>query len=187
MILRFLPLFLLSAILLVSACSKSGDQGADKAAPLPTAESRPVAPLWTLPTPNKVEKQISLADYKGKIVVLNFWATWCPPCLAELPYFAQVQKDYAAKGVQFIGLSLDAVNGDVNEIAPMVKHSGITYPIVLADEQVLQQYGGIQGIPTTVFIDPQGRIVDQQTSEMEEATLRSALDKLVAERDKAGK
>ncbi|HEY8965140.1 MAG TPA: TlpA disulfide reductase family protein, partial [Candidatus Methylacidiphilales bacterium] len=97
---RLLPVALLCAFLPLSACSKpsKGDGAAadakkEDALQLPPASARPPAPAWTLKTPDG--KTLSLADYKGKIVALNFWATWCPPCRAELPELGATAKTYA--------------------------------------------------------------------------------------------
>ena len=165
----------------LASCAKPGDKKA-----LVPAADRVVAPAWTLPSADKAKPPVTLADYRGKIVVLNFWATWCPPCLAELPGFAAVQKAYAAKGVQFLGLSIDALNGDVNEIAPLTRNAGVTYPIALATREVIAAYGGIEGIPTTFFIDPSGHIVSRHVGGMEEDELKAELDALVAEAGGAG-
>ncbi|SDT92124.1 cytochrome c biogenesis protein CcmG, thiol:disulfide interchange protein DsbE [Verrucomicrobium sp. GAS474] len=182
-----LPL-LLAALLPLTACSKGADGAAPAPVKLAPGAKRTAAPAWTLPGVGPMAKPVSLADYKGKIVVLNFWGTWCPPCLAEMPEFAAAQKAYADKGVQFIGLSLDAVNplqGDLDQVPRMAKTAGVTYPIALATQRVLDLYGGVEVIPTTFFIDAEGRIALYATGMLEGSDLNRALAALLKDRDQA--
>ena len=87
-------------------------------------------------------------------MILDFWATWCPPCREEIPNFIDLQKQYGDQGLQVIGISLDQVKPP--EVASFVKAQGINYPIVMGSEAVASQYGDIQAIPTTFVIDQKG-------------------------------
>ena len=101
-------------------------------------------------------KAIRLSDYEGKVVVLDFWATWCPPCRKEIPGFVALQTKYADQGVVVIGVSLDDSWAPVRSFMGEYK---INYPIVLDTRQELPGlYGGIRGIPTTFVIDREGVI-----------------------------
>lgn len=99
-------------------------------------------------------KKVKLSDFKGNVIILNFWATWCPPCRAEIPSFIELYKKHKDEGLAIIGVAID------NEIKVknFVKDYKINYPVLLADETTIQKYGGIRGIPTTFIIDKNGNI-----------------------------
>lgn len=101
-------------------------------------------------------KIIKLSDYKGKVLILDFWATWCPPCRAEIPDFVALQDQYGKKGLQIVGISVD--QGGAAVVKPFAKENNINYPILLTDGKVEAAYGGIRGIPTTFVIDREGNI-----------------------------
>jgi cytochrome c biogenesis protein CcmG, thiol:disulfide interchange protein DsbE len=103
-------------------------------------------------------KPVSLAAAKGKIVILNFWATWCGPCRAEVPDLVELQKRYADK-LEIIALATD--EDDPDEVRRFVLQSGINYRVAMTSEEVLRNYGGIAALPTSFVIDPQGRIVQK--------------------------
>lgn len=101
-------------------------------------------------------KTIKLSDFRGKVVILDFWATWCPPCKAEIPDFIKLYSQYKDDGFQMLGVSLD--QGGMSVVKPFMKSYGINYPIMLGNNQIVADYGGISAIPTTFIIDKQGRI-----------------------------
>jgi thiol-disulfide isomerase/thioredoxin len=112
------------------------------------------APDFILPSIDG--KQVKLSDYKGKIVILDFWATWCGPCRIGIPDLVEIQNEYKDK-VVIIGISLDTTTK--NEVVPFAKEFKINYPVVYGTGEVVQSYGGIRGIPTTFVIDEEGNIV----------------------------
>ena len=105
-------------------------------------------------------KNIQLSSYKGQAVLLNFWATWCGPCKIEMPWFVELQKEYGPQGLQIVGVAMDDASTD--EITKFVKEMGVNYTILLGKESVGQQYGGVNVLPTTFFIDRDGKIVARE-------------------------
>jgi thiol-disulfide isomerase/thioredoxin len=129
------------------------------AAPLSAVSVKPVpAPAWKLKDPDG--KVVSSDDFKGKVVVVDFWATWCPPCKSEIPGYIAMQKKYAAEGLVFVGISVDEDGPEV--VRKFMKDYGINYPIVMANEDVVSAFGPIEGYPTTFIIDRDGNIVNRK-------------------------
>ncbi|HSA95640.1 MAG TPA: TlpA disulfide reductase family protein [Acidobacteriota bacterium] len=114
-------------------------------------------------------KTLSLADYKGKVLVLNFWATWCPPCRREIPDFIEAYREFRDQGLEIIGVSVDETTAEA--LLDWTKRTGINYPIALATPEIERAYGPIQSIPTTFIIDRAGRIRYRQAELMDKATL----------------
>ena len=97
-----------------------------------------------------------MTDLKGKVLILNFFATWCGPCRQEIPDLIRIYERFQDKGLEIIGVSLDQEGEAV--LKPFIKRYGITYPIVLGTREVVLDFGGVEGIPTTFFIDHNGAI-----------------------------
>lgn len=102
-------------------------------------------------------KTVRMSDFKGKVRLVNFWATWCPPCRAEIPHFVEMYDELKGQGVEIIGISLDREGDKV--VAPFVKDNKMNYPVLIGNNDVANAYGGIRGIPTTFVVDREGRIV----------------------------
>jgi thiol-disulfide isomerase/thioredoxin len=103
-------------------------------------------------------KELSLEDYKGKVVLLNFWATWCGPCRAEIPALIQLQKVYGSS-MQVIGMAVDV--DDENDLRSVVKDEGINYPVAISSNEVRFAYGGIAALPTLFVINTEGKVVQK--------------------------
>ena len=104
-------------------------------------------------------RTVHLADFHGKGVLLNFWATWCQPCKIEMPWFEELQKEYGAQGLQVVGIAMDDASKE--DISKFAKEMGVNYPILLGKESVGDAYGGVQFLPSTFFIDRDGKVVDR--------------------------
>jgi len=108
----------------------------------------------------------SISEWDGKVILVNFWATWCPPCVRELPAFIQLYETYQDKGFTIIGVALDNKQDVIDFVDPM----GVKYPILLGDQKgikLTQEYGNRLGVlPYTVVIDRNGRIVERHRNEM---------------------
>jgi cytochrome c biogenesis protein CcmG, thiol:disulfide interchange protein DsbE len=100
-------------------------------------------------------RKIVLSSYRGKIVLLNFWATWCEPCLTEMPTFVEWQKEYGSGNFQVIGVSMDDA---APEVIATVSRLKLNYPVLMGDEYLGADYGGVLGLPVTFLIDRDGKI-----------------------------
>jgi len=123
----------------------------------PVGKNGSVAPDFELKSLDGT--QVRLSDYRGKAVLLNFWATWCAPCKIEMPWFVDLQKQYAPQGLQVIGVAMDDSGEDT--IAKFARQMGVNYPVLIGKEAVGDAYGGVEFLPTTFFIDRQGKVVDR--------------------------
>ena len=104
-------------------------------------------------------KTTRLSDFRGKAVLLNFWATWCGPCKIEMPWFVDFQKQYGSQGLQIVGVAMDDASKE--DIGKFAKDMGVNYPILIGKESVGDQYGGVPGLPESFLIARDGKIVDK--------------------------
>jgi cytochrome c biogenesis protein CcmG/thiol:disulfide interchange protein DsbE len=143
------------------------------------------APAFTLEDPSG--KKLSLADYKGKALLINFWATWCAPCRIETPWLIELRKQYAAQGFEVLGISADDIDRsdpaklaeEKKEIARFVEQQHMPYPVLIDGDSISQPYGGLDELPASFFVDRNGTVVAAQmgltsTDEIE-ANIRKAL------------
>lgn len=108
-------------------------------------------------------KQVQLSKYRGQLVLLNFWASWCPPCREEMPLFSKWQRELGPRGLQVIGVSMD---DDALEVQKFLAAYPVTYPIVMGDAQFAGHFGGVLGLPLSYLIDGEGRVVARYQGEV---------------------
>jgi len=118
----------------------------------PTGEA-PVAPELTLT--DLGGQKLSLSDYRGKVVLLDFWATWCGPCRIEIPGLVELQRRYRDQGLQILGIAMDE---DPHAVRQFYRDYKMNYPVAIGDESVAELFGGILGLPTSFVIGRDGRI-----------------------------
>jgi thiol-disulfide isomerase/thioredoxin len=138
-------------------------------------------PLLHKPAPEFVrndlaDRVVDLAALRGRVVLLNFWATWCASCQLEIPRFIGWQSKYAAQGLQIIGVSMD---DDSAPVAALVRERAVNYPVVMGDEHIGLLYGGVLGLPVTYLIDRRGIVSARYEGDADPAAMEAALQKLL--------
>jgi thiol-disulfide isomerase/thioredoxin len=135
------------------------------------------APGFTLLTLDG--KKVSLSDYKGKAVLVNFWATWCGPCKVEMPWFEEFRKEYAAQGFEILGVA-DDVDAGKDVIAKVAQKTGVTYPILLSDGKVGDAYGGLDYLPMSFYVDKNGVVVEETAGLGSKDEIEAHIKKVIA-------
>lgn len=134
------------------------------------------APDFTLETMQG--EQFTLSEHRGKVIVLNIWATWCPPCRKEIPDFIELQDNMREDDVLFVGVSIDEEGWEV--VRPFAKKYQINYPLVVDDGSIYQKYGPFRGIPTTFFINRKGQVEYVAPGMVNKDLVKPILEKLTA-------
>jgi len=180
--------FLVIGLLLGASCcrhrttERAGTQSPDTASANPDAASQAAqskfkpAPDFTLVSIKG--DTIKLSDYKGKVVILDFWATWCPPCKEEIPHFKSLFAEKSGAGLVIIGI---VVNDDVSEVKKFVSKNGVNYPVAMSTPEVEKAYGGINAIPTTFIIGKDMTVRRKVVGYREPSFFNKEVEKLLAE------
>jgi cytochrome c biogenesis protein CcmG/thiol:disulfide interchange protein DsbE len=121
--------------------------------------------------------RLRLSDFKGRVTVLNFWASWCAPCTEETPWFIEFQKKYGNDGLAVIGVSLD--DDGWKSVRPFIGGMGVNYRTILADGQISRLYGGLEALPVTMIIDRSGRIAATQVGLIDHDNFEAAIQALL--------
>jgi cytochrome c biogenesis protein CcmG/thiol:disulfide interchange protein DsbE len=125
-----------------------------KAASVKSDKERHAAPDFALKDADG--KTVHLSDYKGKVVLLDFWATWCGPCKLEIPWFTDMEHQRKDKGFEVLGVSMD--DNGWEDVKPFLADRKVNYRVVIGDDATASAYGGVDSLPTTFLIDKQGKI-----------------------------
>lgn len=136
---------------------------------------RPLAPPFSLADLNG--RKLELADHKGKVVLLDFWATWCGPCRIEIPGLVRLQERYRDQGLVVIGISLDESPEPVREF---YREFGMNYAVAMGTDRVTELYGGILGLPTTFLIGRDGRIYSRHIGATDVSVFEGEVKELLA-------
>jgi cytochrome c biogenesis protein CcmG/thiol:disulfide interchange protein DsbE len=155
-------------LLLLTAFPAADNLAAKTETATPIASRR--APSFTRLDLN--QQQVRLVDYRGKVVLLNFWATWCVPCLTEMPHFVEWQQEYGRRGLQVIGISMD---DEEQPVRITYQKYRLNYPVVMGDEKIGEMYGGILGLPVTFLIDRSGKIRFKHEGDTDIKTIESEM------------
>jgi peroxiredoxin len=145
--------FLMLLLVIIVRTSRTSDP-APSAANNPANSQADMAPPFELKTLDG--RTLKLSDLRGKVVVLNFWATWCAPCRVETPWLVELYRQYQRKGLEIVGVSLD--DGGTHPVEKFVQEMKVNYPVLMGSNSVSDSYGGLRFLPQTFFIDRDGRI-----------------------------
>jgi peroxiredoxin len=136
------------------------------------------APDFTLKVLQGKGKTLQLSSLKGKAVVVNFWATFCDPCKIEMPWLVELQKKYGPQGLQIFGVSMDDI--EESAVSAFAHKIGVNYPVLMGTEKVADQYGGIDALPMSFFVDRDGKIVDRVLGLKSESSIEDPIKKALA-------
>jgi len=125
-------------------------------------------------------KRVKLSDFRGKAVLLNFWATWCTPCKQEMPWFVDLQKKYGSEGLVVVGVAMD--DSETSKIAEFAGQMGVNYPVLLGTDKVSEDYGNVQYLPTSFYIDRDGKFVGKGVGLLGRKEVEANVQKALASR-----
>lgn len=153
---RFIPLGLVAAALAIAGFFqfRSPSEHSVRAASLKPDKDRRTAPDFALKDADG--RTVRLSDYRGKVVLLDFWATWCDPCRYEIPWFMAMERKQKDRGFAVLGVSMDDDGWEA--VKPFIAELGVNYRVLVGNDEIAQLYGGVDALPTTFLIDREGKI-----------------------------
>jgi thiol-disulfide isomerase/thioredoxin len=122
-------------------------------------------------------EEIDSQNFAGKVLLVSFFATWCPPCVEEIPTFNELQKSYSEKGFSIIALSVD--QGGPAAVAKLVKKKDINYPVLMADNETMQNFGGVYGVPVSFLVNKEGNVVKKYPGYVPKSILTKDISSLL--------
>jgi thiol-disulfide isomerase/thioredoxin len=145
-------LILLLCVFFALACVKKSEEGSGSSTGQETSSGKAI----DFSLPDLEGNPINFSDFRGKVVIVDFWATWCQPCLIEIPHFIELYNTYSLEGLEIIGIAMQS--GSAEDVSKKVQELGINYTVVMGNNEVAQKFGGIQGLPTTFVLDKEGKV-----------------------------
>lgn len=146
-----------------------------KAASIRPAGERKPAPEFALKDADG--RTVRLSDYRGKVVLLNFWATWCGPCRMEVPWLIEMQRDNKDRGFEVLGVSMD--DNGWEDVKPFLAEMKINYRVMIGDDRTAQNYGGVESLPTTFLIDRDGKVAVAHVGLTSKKDIQDGVDQLL--------
>ena len=125
-------------------------------------------------------KKVSLSDYKGKAVLINFWATWCAPCKIEMPWLVALRSQYAPQGFEILGVNEDDAGTPRAKLAKFGQEQGLNYPLLVGDDSMSRKYGGVEFLPTSYFVGRDGKIVAETAGLVSKSEVEASIKKALA-------
>ena len=169
--------------LLLAGCSKLSLSRSPADGDVKSDKDRKPAPGFSLTDASGAP--VSLAEYRGKVVLLNFWATWCGPCQIEIPWFIEFEQKYKDRDFAVLGVSFD--DDGWKSVRPYIASHKINYRIMIGTEKMSQLYGGIDSLPTTFILDRQGRIAAQHLGLVDKSDYQNEILKLLDDQKRAAR
>jgi peroxiredoxin len=171
------------AIVLVTMCPLLASQATPQLAQ-PTPQLRQPAPRVGQPAPDfslndSTGLPVKLSAYKGKVVLLDFWATWCGGCKVEIPWYVEFENRYRNDGLAAIGVSMD--EDGWKSVKPFLEENKLNYPVVIADQDLSKRYGGLPSLPMTLLIDRNGRIAESHAGMVDKDAFEKKIKTLLQE------
>ncbi len=162
-----------AAALALGACSSA--PRSVRAGGIKTEKDRRAAPDFALK--DSTGKTVKLSDFRGKVVLLNFWATWCGPCKMEVPWFMEFEQKHKDQGLVILGVAMDDDGWDV--VKPYLERYRVNYRVVMGTPEVADLYGGVESLPTTFLLDREGRVARTHIGLVSKKDYQDDIDQLL--------